>query len=72
MTLQMNMNATTLLEDLAVITVIVKCDNDEQVISLKKHMTLKNFSTIPYSRNNVPINVTIEEFSLIMIFNSAE
>ena len=69
MTIQLNMNSTTLIEDLKVLNQVFQCTSVEHAESLGKYIHIQNISFQPYTENNIVINVSMKEFALIGVFN---
>lgn len=69
MTITLNLNIITFLDDLKVLQQIFNAGKPELVEPMSNYMTLKNLSSTPYVNGNVEIHVTMEEFALIGIFN---
>lgn len=70
MTIQLNLKNETFVDDIKVLSIIKDVKYPEMVEGLKQYYTLKNVSTTPYPTDNVVINVDLDHFLLIQIFNN--
>lgn len=70
MTVQLNLHKKTFIEDMKVLKAIKDAKYPEMVEGLKKHYHLNNVSTNPFSVDNIVINVDLDHFLLIQIFNN--
>lgn len=70
MTIQLNLKNETFVDDIKVLSYIKDAKTPEMVEGLKRYYTLKNVSTTPYPTDNVVINVDLDHFLLIQIFNN--
>lgn len=71
MTVTLYLNKITLLRDLQTLKTIFEDDEPEMIEEMRGHLHPLNISSEPFTRNNVVINVTMEEFALIGIFNES-
>jgi hypothetical protein len=69
MTIQLNMNSLTLHEDLKVLVQVMACDSESMIKGLQGFLKISNISLVPYVDNNIVINVSLEEFVNIGLFN---
>ena len=71
MTITLYLNKLDLIRDLQTLQTIFQANSPEIVIPLKSFLNPLNISSVPFiDKNNIQIQVTPEEFSLIGIFNS--
>ena len=68
MTVQLNLQEKTFIEDMKVLKAIKDAKHPDLVEGLKKYYHLNNVSTNPFSVDNIVINVELDHFLLIQIF----
>ena len=69
MTITLYLNKITLLRDLQTLQTIFNAGTPELVEPMSKFLHPLNISSEPFTRNNAIIQVTLEEFALIGVFN---
>jgi hypothetical protein len=74
MTIQINFKVETLSTDLTTLAQVIRSGSEAAAktmgeLFMGKRFEFQNISLTPFPTGNVAVNVTIEEFSLIVSFN---